>query len=63
MQAMDTIFVYNGTYREQIVVYKSLIIEGESNINTIVEGGFKITEEIRILTLPKAINGIQTEGV
>jgi len=33
------IFVYNGTYNEQVVVDKRLIIEGESMENVIVDGG------------------------
>ena len=34
----DTIFVYNGTYNENIIVNKSLIIIGENLSNTIIEG-------------------------
>jgi len=40
----DTIFVYNGTYEEQISVDKSVVLEGESNVNTVVKGGFSLSE-------------------
>lgn len=35
----DTIFVYNGTYHENIIVDKELKIIGESKENTIIDGG------------------------
>ena len=35
----DTIFVFNGTYYENIVINKSIILEGESITNTIIDGG------------------------
>lgn len=35
----DAIFVFNGTYYENIVINKSIILEGESIINTIIDGG------------------------
>jgi parallel beta-helix repeat protein len=35
----DTIFVYNGTYCENIMINKSLIIQGENKTNTIIDGG------------------------
>jgi parallel beta-helix repeat protein len=34
-----TIFVYNGTYYENLVIEKSLILLGESNNGTIINGG------------------------
>jgi len=34
----DTIFVYNGTYYESVIVNKSVDLVGESNHNTIVDG-------------------------
>ena len=41
----DTVFVYNGTYEEQILVNKSVVVEGESNINATVIGGFNISAD------------------
>jgi parallel beta-helix repeat protein len=35
----DTVFVYNGTYYENIVIYKSISIFGEAKITTIIDGG------------------------
>ena len=32
----DTIFVYNGTYTESIVINKSISLEGEDNENTVI---------------------------
>jgi nitrous oxidase accessory protein len=34
----DTIFVYNGTYHENVLVTKSLTIIGENKIGTIIDG-------------------------
>ena len=34
----DIIIVYNGTYKENIVIDKSLKIIGENNLNTIIDG-------------------------
>ncbi|MFA5772808.1 MAG: right-handed parallel beta-helix repeat-containing protein, partial [Thermoplasmata archaeon] len=36
--AGDTIFVYNGTYYEQLTITKSINLTGESNQNTIIKG-------------------------
>ncbi len=48
----DTVFVYNGTYNERIVVNKTINLTGEGRRNTILDGGsplkgdvVKITEE------------------
>ena len=35
----DTVFVYNGTYHENIIVYKSINLLGEDKNNTIIDGG------------------------
>lgn len=35
----DTIFVYNGTYYENVVVDKSINLVGEDRITTIIDGG------------------------
>ena len=34
----DTVFVYNGTYYENIIVDKSLILFGENRNNTVIDG-------------------------
>jgi hypothetical protein len=41
--AGDTIFAYNGTYYENVVVNNSVILEGEDSTNTFVVGGFYVT--------------------
>ncbi len=35
----DTVFVYNGTYYENVIVDKSIDLIGENNENTIIDGG------------------------
>ena len=40
----DTIFVYNGTYRENIIVNKTLNIFGENKETTIISGDVNQTE-------------------
>jgi len=40
----DIIYVYHGTYVEQINVTKSLTLEGENKSNTTVVGGFNVTQ-------------------
>jgi len=35
---LDTIYIYNGIYRENVVVNKTLTIAGESNTATIIDG-------------------------
>lgn len=37
----DTIFVYNGTYEEQIIVDKKINLVGENKKNTIITGDFR----------------------
>ncbi len=34
----DTVYVYNGFYKENIVVKKSIILQGEDNSNTVIDG-------------------------
>ncbi|MBS3778728.1 MAG: right-handed parallel beta-helix repeat-containing protein, partial [Candidatus Thermoplasmatota archaeon] len=34
----DTVFVYNGTYYEHIIVNKSVMLQGENQMNTIIDG-------------------------
>jgi parallel beta-helix repeat protein len=35
----DTVFVYNGTYNERILVWKSLVVLGQDSQITIIDGG------------------------
>lgn len=35
----DTIYVYNGTYNENVAIYKPLSLIGEDKNNTIIDGG------------------------
>ncbi len=44
-----TVFVYNGTYYENLLINKSLRLIGENNVNTIIDGG-KISDVITIKT-------------
>ena len=34
----DTVFVYNGTYKEHVFIYKEITLQGESKDNTIIDG-------------------------
>jgi len=34
----DTVFVYNGTYNEALVIKKSIVLSGENNKDTIIDG-------------------------
>jgi len=52
----DTIFVYNGTYNENIVINKSLTILGENKTNTIIDGKGK-TDTITINSENTTIQG------
>jgi len=36
--AGDAVFVYNGTYYEHVIVNKTVILQGESNLNTVIDG-------------------------
>ena len=38
----DTIFVYGGTYRENLIIDKTLSLVGEDMNNTIIDGGGKV---------------------
>jgi len=37
----DTVYVYNGTYYENIEINKSIVVEGEDKNTTIIDGGGK----------------------
>lgn len=56
----DTIFVYNGTYYEYIILYKSLKLIGENKENTIINCLDKI-DVIRILANNVTIKGFTLE--
>jgi parallel beta-helix repeat protein len=45
----DTIYVYHGTYTEQINVTKSITLEGENKSNTTINGGFNVTADNTII--------------
>jgi len=47
----DTLFVYNGTYQEQVMVTKPLDLFGEDRSNTIIHGGIRITQYISTVTI------------
>ncbi|UCG70723.1 MAG: right-handed parallel beta-helix repeat-containing protein, partial [Thermoplasmata archaeon] len=63
----DTIFVKNGTYYENIIVNKKIIIEGENKNTTIIDGGMngdvvKIESDGVILKGFTMTNGSNNEG-
>ncbi|UCB58237.1 MAG: right-handed parallel beta-helix repeat-containing protein, partial [Thermoplasmatales archaeon] len=43
----DTVFVYSGVYYEQVVIDKSIILEGEDKNTTVIDGG-KVDDVIYI---------------
>jgi parallel beta-helix repeat protein len=45
--ASDTIYVYNGTYREQVIIDKPVSITGDDKYNTIIDGN-KIGNVVKI---------------
>ena len=49
----DTIFVYNGTYRENVVIDKSITLLGEDKNATIIDGGRK--DNVVNITAPSVI--------
>jgi parallel beta-helix repeat protein len=52
----DTIFVYNGTYLENIVIPKSISLVGESKWNTVIDGR-NLTSVIRVSSDSVTIRG------
>ena len=52
----DTIFVYNGTYYENLVVNRSVKIVGENKTNTIIDG-MKKTDTLNIQSSNVSITG------
>jgi len=45
----DTVFVYNGTYVENIVIDKEIALKGEDNSHTIIDGDMKIDYVVRVM--------------
>ncbi|MFA5772779.1 MAG: right-handed parallel beta-helix repeat-containing protein [Thermoplasmata archaeon] len=61
--AGDTIYVYNGTYSEQVTIDKSITLMGESNQSTIVQGtGEEGTKGIYIMTNYVSISNIKVDN-
>jgi len=58
----DTIFVYDGTYEEQIIVDKSIIIKGE-DLNTIVIGGFYVVANYTTIENFSITQGYEWNGI
>jgi parallel beta-helix repeat protein len=52
----DTIFVYSGTYYENVLVDKTLVLVGEEKENTIIDGN-KTDDVIKIVSDHVIING------
>ncbi|MCK4267103.1 MAG: nitrous oxide reductase family maturation protein NosD, partial [Thermoplasmata archaeon] len=47
--AGDTIYVYNGTYQEDLVINKGIALIGEDTANTIIDGtGAESTIEVLV---------------
>jgi parallel beta-helix repeat protein len=46
----DTVFVYNGTYYENIIVNKSVIVQGENQSSTIIDGS--VNGNVIQITMP-----------
>lgn len=67
----DTIFVYNGTYHEHIVINKSISLIGEDRNNTIIDGGeigtvISITANnvtVNRFTIQKSSLGLYNSGI
>ncbi len=58
----DTIFVYNGTYYENITVDKSIILIGENKEYTIIDGSNKSEAIISILSNKTYIQGFTIQN-
>ena len=52
----DTVFVYSGTYNENIIVDKTIFLIGEEKENTIIDGN-KTDDVIKIISNNVIING------
>ena len=60
----DTVFVYNGTYYENIVVNKSITLQGENRDNTVIDGNGNNDYLIYILSNNVSFTGflVQNSG-
>ena len=52
----DTVFVFNGTYYENIIIYKSIILLGENKNTTIIDGDKK-GDVVRVVSDEVTISG------
>jgi len=62
----NAVYVWNGTYNEEIIVDKSLIIEGQSNNDTFIIGGFNIIENnvtLRDFNISSGLSGSYKTGI
>lgn len=55
----DMIFVYDGTYFEEIDVNKSVELVGQSNTSTLVYGGFNVSADYVSIANFKITNGFE----
>ena len=58
----DTIFVYNGTYTENLNINKKVTILGEDPDTTIIQGISGLDAVVRIITSEVEINGFSLNG-
>ncbi len=58
----DTIFVYNGSYLENILINKTVNLIGESKENTIINGASKNTHTVRLVADFINISGFTVEN-
>jgi uncharacterized repeat protein (TIGR03803 family)/parallel beta-helix repeat protein len=54
--ALDTLHVWSGTYNENVVINKELVLEGNGSASTIIDGGSSIT------TVTITANGVSFSG-
>ncbi len=59
----DNIFVFSGLYEEQINVDKSLNLQGESNTNTCIDGGFNISSDTVMIRNFNITNGFKINPI
>jgi len=57
----DTVFVFNGTYTESIVIDEALNLTGESNIATIIDAG-GVTQTINIIVNNVSLSGFNVKN-
>ena len=62
----NAVYVWNGTYNEEIIVDKSLIIEGQSNNDTFIIGGFNVAENnvtLKNFNISSGLSGSYKTGI